>query len=48
MSLAAGLILMCAIISLGGICLVWFALWILSNDSEAEAGNIKKDRPPNH
>jgi hypothetical protein len=35
MSLANGLILMCAIVSAGAIALVGFALWILSNDKNA-------------
>lgn len=34
MNLANGFILMCAIVSLGAIALVGFALWICSNDAD--------------
>lgn len=36
MGLVTGLILMCAIVSLGGIALVGLALWIRCNDDETE------------
>jgi len=36
MNLANGLILMCAIVSLGAIALVGFALWIRSHDENAD------------
>jgi hypothetical protein len=36
MNLANGLILMCAIISLGAMALVGFALWIRSHDEDAD------------
>lgn len=36
MSLANGLILMCAIVSFGAIALVAFALWIRSQDEDAD------------
>lgn len=39
MNLANGLILMCVIVSLGTIALVGFALWILSNDENADQLN---------
>jgi len=36
MDVATGLILMCAIASLGSIAFVGFALWIRSNDNNAD------------
>lgn len=36
MSLANGLILMCAIVSIGAMALVGFALWILSNGEDVD------------
>ena len=40
MSVVTGSIVMCAIISLGSIALVSFALWILSNDDQADRQDV--------